>query len=121
MKGCLQEVICPTDDNTFNNYPGFFVVPAQTRRLRMQRLQQELHRIWEKISCIKELLSNLDAVGPLPIKLQRMRVKMDDTSSLSRRQRTAGCSMAPRRGLSTAKVMALAEMLAMVGRQTHAC
>lgn len=50
-----------------------------------------------------------------------MRVKMDDTSSLSMRQRTAGPSMAPRKGLSTAKVMTSAEMLAMVGRQTHAC
>ena len=58
---------------------------------------------------------------PSPIRLQRMRVKMEDTSSLSRRHRTSEPSMAPLKGLSTARVMALAETPATVGRQTHAC
>lgn len=35
-------------------------MPAQTRRARVQRLQQELDRIQDKIACIKERLSNLD-------------------------------------------------------------
>ncbi len=50
-----------------------------------------------------------------------MRVKMDDTSSLSMRHRTSALSMEPLRGLSIASVTAWAEMLAMMGLCTHAC
>jgi len=56
-----------------------------------------------------------------PSKLQRILVKMDDTSSLSMRHRTSALSMEPLRGLSTASVTAWAEMLEMTGLCTHAC
>ena len=56
-----------------------------------------------------------------PSKLQRILVKMEETSSLSMRHCTSALSMGPLRGLSTANVTAWAEMLEMMGLCTHAC
>lgn len=56
-----------------------------------------------------------------PSKLQRILVKMEDTSSLSMRHRTSGLSIDPLKGFSTARVTDCAEMADTVGRCTHAC
>ena len=56
-----------------------------------------------------------------PSRLQRMRVKMDETSSLSMRHCTSAASIAPLSGFSTARVTDCADMLATMGLLTHAC
>ena len=50
-----------------------------------------------------------------------MRVKMDETSSLSMRHCTSAASIEPLSGFSTARVTDCADMLATMSLLTHAC
>ena len=60
-------------------------------------------------------------ISGVPRRLQRIRVKIEDTSSLSMRQHTSEDSMHFLRGLSTANVTESAVKPEMVGLHTHAC